>query len=165
VRLQTRYPLGLVRAWSYWRPDAKALVYPRPEEHAPPLPLHEAAREDGQGRAGHDDFAGVRAYQPGDSMNRLAWRQIARLSPDAGGALVSKHFEGGASSELRLDFFALPAAMDIEARLSRLARWVIEAEAQGLPYAFRLGDVMLDAAIGPVHREACLRALALYGTS
>lgn len=162
VRLQTRFPLGLLRAWSYWQPDAKVLVYPRPEEAAPPLPLDAEAQEDGQGRAGHDDFAGIRAYQAGDSMKRLAWRQIARLNIDAGGTLVSKHFEGGASSELQLDFSKLPFGMDIESKLSRMTSWVIEAEMRELPYAFRLGHVAYRSAIGPVHQEACLRALALH---
>ncbi len=161
IRLHTTFPLGLLRAWSYWHPAQRVLVYPHPEEHAPPLPAVDALHGDDRGAAGQDDFAGVRAYQAGDSMKRLAWRQIARLDRD--GALVSKHFEGGAASEMRLDFSALPASMDIETRLSRMARWVIEAEARNLPYAFRLGGVSYPAALGGAHREACLRALALYG--
>src|SRR3990167_4137662 len=79
VRLTTRFPLGLFRAWSYWMPDMQALVYPHPEHKAPPLPLAGSETEDGHGRAGHDDFAGVRAYQAGDSMKHLAWRQIAKV--------------------------------------------------------------------------------------
>jgi uncharacterized protein (DUF58 family) len=137
------------------------LVYPHPEEDAPPLPAVDALHSDDHGAGGQDDFAGVRAYQAGDSMKRLAWRQIARLGGD--GALVSKHFEGGAASEMRIDFSALPAAMECEARLSRMTRWIIEAEARNLPYAFNLGELAYPAALGGAHREACLRALALYG--
>ena len=66
VRLQTRFPLGLFRAWSYWQPDAKALVYPRPEQDAPPLPLAADDAGDGQGTGGAEDFSGIRGYQPGD---------------------------------------------------------------------------------------------------
>lgn len=162
VRLQTRFPLGLLRAWSYWQPDAKTLVYPRPEDNAPPLPVISEAQQDGQGRAGQDDFAGIRAYQVGDSMKRLAWRQIARLDVESGGTLVSKHFEGGAASELQLDFSRLPRGIDPELKLSRMTSWVIEAETRGLPYAFRLGHIAYPAAIGITHQEACLQALALY---
>lgn len=162
VRLQTRFPLGLLRAWSYWQPDAQALVYPRPEENAPPLPVTSEMQEDGQGHAGQDDFAGIRAYQAGDSMKRLAWRQIARLDAEVNGTLVSKHFEGGSASELQLDFSRLPRGMDTESKLSRLTSWVNEAELRGLPYAFRLGHVSIPSAIGPAHQAACLRALALY---
>jgi len=164
VRLVTRFPLGLFRAWSYWQPDLRVLVYPFPEDaaSAPPLPLAAAGGE-GAGTSGHDDFAGIRAYQAGDPMRHLAWRQIARFDPAFGGALVTKHFDGGAASELCLDFAALPTQLDVEARLARLARWVIEAEQRALPYAFRLGALRFDAAVGEAHRAACLRALALYG--
>lgn len=162
IRLQTRFPLGLLRAWSYWQPDAKVLVYPQPEQNAPPLPMAGEAKEDGQGRAGHDDFAGIRAYQAGDSMKHLAWRQIARLGMESNGTLVTKHFEGGAADRLQIDFATLPRHMDVEMKLSRMSRWVIEAEARGLPYAFRLGEIVFAAAIGPAHQEDCLRALALH---
>ena len=163
VRLQTRFPLGLLRAWSYWHPDVKALVYPRPEDNAPPLPIAAMEKTDGQGQAGQDDFAGVRGYQAGDSLKRLAWRQIARMGTDADTALVTKHFEGGAASEIAIDYALLSRSMDTELKLSRMTRWLIEAEARGLPYAFRLGDTAFPASRGPAHLEACLRALALYG--
>lgn len=161
VVLSTRFPLGLFRAWSYWRPAARALVYPRPEEGAPPLPVGDSG---GSGRAGgNDDFAGVRSYQAGDSPRQLAWRQIARLDPALGGQLVTKHFDGGVGDELVLDFAQLPAQLDLELRLSRMTRWVLDAEQRALPYAFRLGAVRYDAGNGAAHQAACLRALALYG--
>jgi uncharacterized protein (DUF58 family) len=109
VRLVTRFPLGLFRAWAYWRPDARVLVYPAPELPPPPLPSSGAASEDGHGTVGPDNFAGIRSYQPGDPLH-LAWRQIARHDPALGGQLVSKHFEGGAVAELSLDFAALPCS-------------------------------------------------------
>jgi len=163
VRIVTQFPLGLFRAWSWWQPDSRALVYPFPEADAPALPPSGHPSPDGSGSAGSDDFAGVRSYQPGDPLRRLAWRQIARLDPELGGALVTKQFEGGSIDELLLDFDALPARLDVELRLSRMARWVLEAEARALPYAFRLGRLELDAGLGAAHQAACLRALALYG--
>lgn len=163
VRLDTRFPLGLLRAWSYWQPDAKVLVYPRPEDDPPPLPRAHEGREESNGPAGEEDFAGVRAYQAGDPLRRLAWRQIARLGNDVTTPLLTKHFEGGLAGTIVLDIAALPVYLDVEARLSRLARWVLEAEARGLPYAMRLGVTQFDAALGPTHRRACMRALALYG--
>jgi uncharacterized protein (DUF58 family) len=163
VRLATRFPLGLFKAWSYWYPDVKVLAYPAPETSAPPLPLSGSARGEGLGRAGEDDFAGVRSYQPGDPLRRLAWRQIARLDLELGGQLTTKHFEGGAAEQLVLDFGALPLQMDLELRLSRMARWVLEAEQRGLPYGFRLGAHSFDMALGAAHQAACLRALATYG--
>lgn len=163
VRLRTRFPLGLFNGWSYWQPDAKALIYPFPEEGAPALPMSGAASEDGHGHAGHDDFAGIRSYQPGDAMRHLAWRQIARLDPALGGQLATKHFEGGALEELVLDFDAMPASLALELRLSRMTRWVLDAEQRALPYAFRMAGRQFAPSVGAAHQAACLRALALYG--
>ena len=168
VRLTTRFPLGLFGAWAYWQPDVRALVYPFPEEQAPPLPMVGVAGADGHGRAGQEDFAGIRSYQPGDALRHMAWRQIARLDPALGGQLVTKHFDGGAAEQLVLDFDALPASLDLELRLSRMTRWVLDAEQRALPYAFRLNPGAPDGSdlapgIGAAHQAACLRALALYG--
>jgi len=163
VRLFTRFPLGLFGAWSYWQPDLKVLVYPQPEPNAPPLPTQGAASEDGYGTVGLDNFSGVRSYQPGDPIRHLAWRQSARLDPALGGQLVTKHFEGGTVDELVLDFDALPTGLDVELRLARMTRWVLEAEQRALPYAFRLGRTQFDTGLGTAHEAACLRALALYG--
>lgn len=162
IRLTTRFPLGLLHAWSYWHPELSVLVYPQPETDAPPLPLAGEAKTDGIGRSGNDDFAGIRAYRPGDSIKHLAWRQIARVEFEAGGQLVTKQFEGGAASDLMLDYDQLPHNLTIEARLSRLTRWVLEAEERGLAYGFRLGAVALEPSLGPAQQQACLRALALY---
>ncbi|MES2071446.1 MAG: DUF58 domain-containing protein [Pseudomonadota bacterium] len=162
VRLQTWFPLGLLRAWSTWLPDTRALVYPQPEVHAPPLPYAGSSQADGQGHAGHEDFSGVRAYQTGDALKHLAWKHIARLDSTSGGQLVTKEFTGGSASDLMLDYDSLPRSMDVELKLSRLTRWVLEADAGALPYAFRIGATAYPARAGQAHRLDCLRALALF---
>ena len=43
ITIETRYPLGLVRAWGYAMLPARCLVYPRPEPSAPPLPWRTAS--------------------------------------------------------------------------------------------------------------------------
>jgi len=162
VRLQTWFPLGWLRTWGYWHPDVKVLVYPRPEDNAPALPMTNQDAGEGQEYAGQEDFAGIRAYQAGDSMKHLAWRQIAKMDAQSNGALVSKHFEGGAAEDICLDLNQLPRGMNIETKLSRMTRWVLEAEQRSIAYAFRAGAAVFPAALGPAHQEACLRALALY---
>ena len=162
IRLQTWFPLGLLRAWSTWLPDSKALIYPQPEPNAPPLPIAGESKDAVHGQSGHDDFAGVRAYQAGDPMKHLAWKHIARVDTSIGGQLVTKQFAGGAGSDIVIDFAVLPKLMDTELKLSRMTSWVLEADRSGLPYAFRLGGNNFIAAQGPAHRNACLRALALY---
>ena len=163
VRLQTWFPLGLLRVWSTWLPDVQVLVYPQPEANPPPLPFAGVANQDGQGHAGDEYFSGVRAYQSGDALKHLAWKHIARIDLDAGGNLITKQFSGGSASDLLLDFAALPRQLDLELRLSRMTSWVLAAEASAMPYAFRLGSTYFPAANGETHRANCLQALALFG--
>jgi uncharacterized protein (DUF58 family) len=158
VMLETRFPLGLFRAWSYVRPESRCLVYPRPEPGAlpPPAPSSQAggARAHAQGS---DDFSGLRAYQPADSPRHVAWKSAAR-SDD----MLTKQFAGEAVAELWLDLASLPASLDLEARLSRLSGWVLAAERGGAHYGLRLGATELAPGRGDSHRAACLEALALY---
>ena len=157
VMLQTRFPLGLFRAWSYVEPAMECIVFPRPESARVPLPLPVAGRGDGPAAAvGNDDFAGLRAYHAGDSPRRIAWKADAQ---DRG--LLSKMFSGQAEAELWLDWNALPPTLDTEARISRLTRWVLEADAAGLAYGLRLPGETLAPAAGAAHRTRCLEALAL----
>jgi uncharacterized protein (DUF58 family) len=104
-----------------------------------------------------DDFAGVRPYQPGDAQKLIAWRLAARSDE-----LSVKQFEAAGGGELVLDFDALPYAMDVEARVSRLARWVLDADAAHVRYGLRLPDAMIFIGSGAEHRDQCLTALAVY---
>ncbi len=76
--------------------------------------------------------------------------------------MLTKLFAGRAASELWFDWDRLPAAMHTEARLSRLARWVMLAEERGLRYGLKLPGVEVPLGEGFPHRERCLKELALY---
>jgi len=158
VMLETRFPLGLFRAWSYVEPDARCLVYPKPERSA--LPPESAQAEAGGVRSptpGNDDFAGLRNYQPADSPRHVAWKAVARSEE-----LLTKQFTGEAAAELWLDWRLLPAGGSLEQRLSLLAGWVLAAERRGLRYGLRLPGVEIPPGRGDTHCGAALQALALY---
>lgn len=157
-RVATRFPLGLLYSWS--RPVRLAhacLVYPTP---AMPLPFRatpaETLRPEQGQRLGGDDFIGVREYQPGDSPRHIDWKAFART-----GMLTTKQFGGGYQALVWLDWDALPE-FDTEARLSVLARWVLEAEAAGAHYGLRLPGAVIAPDHGEAHEHACLKALALF---
>jgi uncharacterized protein (DUF58 family) len=158
IMLETRFPLGLFRAWCYVEPDTRVLVYPRPERS--PLPALTPRARAGFAHAslaGTEDFSGLREHQPADSPKHVAWKALART-----GQMMTKQFSGEAAAELWLDWRLLPASMGTEQRLSRLAGWVLEAERQGIQYGLRLPGVELSPARGDAQRAACLRALALH---
>lgn len=165
VMLETRFPLGLFRAWSIVEPESRCLVYPRPEPGVLPPPT--ASQQAGGARAhaqGSDDFSGLRAYQPSDSPRHVAWKSVARTDSRhlRNDDMLTKQFAGEAVAELWLNLGDLPAALGLEPRLSRLAGWVLAAERGGAHYGLRLPGTELAPARGEAHRSACLEALALY---
>lgn len=158
ITLFTRFPVGLFYAWSYIELDTQCIVYPRPAPPGLPLPPLRAGDAEGSGQAlGRDDFAGLREYHPGDSPRHVAWKAAAR---DQG--LLTKQFIGRASADLWLSLELLPRDLDVEEKLSRLARWVLDAKAAGLTYGLDLAGTRVAVGNGEAHRERCLEALALY---
>ncbi len=161
VTLETRFPLGLWRAWSYWTPALSVLVYPRPADAGIPLPLAAGTGRDHRADRvrGSEDFAGLRGYVAGDPVRRIAWRAMAR-NPE--GRVMTKLFDGGSSGEawLTLDA-ALSSTGNVEAALSLIARWVLDAEADAVSYALDVPPTRIAPGRGPAHRAACLEALAL----
>src|SRR5436190_17539208 len=161
VMLETRFPLGIFRAWSYIEPEARCLIYPRPERSALPPPSAEAAAGALRTQTtGNDDFAGLRGYQASDSPRHVAWKAVARSD-----VMLTKQFTGEAAAELWLDWRLLPAGMGPEQRLSRLAGWVLAAERTGAHYGLRLPGLEIAPRRGDSHSAACLQALALYQPS
>ena len=161
VLLETRFPLGMFRAWSYVELDARCLVYPKPERSPLPRPSAEAAAGALRSQAtGNDDFSGLRTYQLSDSPRHVAWKAVAR-SED----MLTKQFTGEAAAQLWLDWRRLPVELGLERRLSRLAGWVLAAERNGTIYGLRLPGMEIAPGRGDAHAAACLQVLALYEPS
>lgn len=157
VTLETRYPLGLFRAWAYVQPAMRTIAYPRPD--LSPLPQPRPKAESGDAISvgtGTDDFAGLREYQPSDSPRHVAWKAAASRD-----LLVTKTFMGRASREIILDWNDLPG-MDTEARLSRLARGVMLAHESAMAFGLRIPGKEVPISLGDAHMKQCLQALALY---
>lgn len=152
-------PLGLFRAWAVLRPDTQALVWPRPAAGHPPLPVAESetGEHDGAPGRGVEDFDGLRAYAPGESLSRLAWKTLARHE-----APLVKDFVSPAGRRLWLDWARL-GGRDPEARVALLSRWVLDADAAGQPWGLRLPGLTLPQGSGRAQRVRCLNALAVHG--
>ena len=91
-----------------------------------------------------------------DSRRAIAWKPSARRD-----SLLVREYEEPQGADVVLDWNEL-AALPVEARIQRLARWVDEAERDQRRYRLVLpGQPPLGPAGGATHRHACLRALAL----
>jgi len=157
--IHSEFPLGLFRCWSVLELDWGVLVYPRPAADALPLPAPDSDDDEtGAARGEGVEFAGLRGYQPGDATRRIAWKASAR----GGDKLLTKQFAGGAGQHLWLNWWQTPER-DVESRLSRLTRWVLDAHAGGLAFGLKLPGRSLPPQVGEAHLRQCLEALARYG--
>jgi uncharacterized protein (DUF58 family) len=160
MTVDTRFPIGIWRAWSRWQPDMRVLVYPEPEGGSVVLPEPSRSGNDSVGFGdGTETIAAIRPFQMGDAPRNIAWRAVAKSATDE---LLTKQFDGGASGQMSLAWDLTPAHMGTEARLSRLTRWVVDAEAAGLRYSLTLPHTHIESDQGPVHYAACLQELALF---
>lgn len=164
VLLQSLYPLGVFRLWSYWQPASQVLTYPQPEAPCPPLPTahnpaappSSAASHSGQGQ--HDS---VRPYQRGDRLRDIVWKKSAQSLASGSGDLVVRSYHSQAGPLLFLDTEAT-GLHEREAQLSRLTAWVLQAHEQNQRWGLRLpSGTQLAMDSGPVHLQRCLQALAL----
>jgi uncharacterized protein (DUF58 family) len=158
LRLTSSHPFGLFRTWTWVHLPIEVLVYPHPSGSLPrPITSGHTAGVSSRGGSGLDEWMGLRPFRDGDSPRRVDWKAYARGAP----LLVKEYSPAGA--DLCLFDFAQLRIPDIEARLSQLARWVIDAEAGGERYGLTLPGVELAPNRGPEHRHRCLAALALHG--
>lgn len=155
-RLETRFPLGLFKAWSWIFPATRCLVYPVPSLTPPPLPGLGQGQSGAAKKGDGDQFHGLRKYQPGDSIHRVAWRASARHNE-----LYSQEMEAPREQACELDWALLQGANG-ETRLSILTAWVITAEHKQLLYSLRLPTAHVASGNGIKHRSKCLELLALF---
>jgi uncharacterized protein (DUF58 family) len=159
LTVSTQYPLGLFRAWCYLECDSSVLVYPSPGESWTPEGEEGEETLNGEYGNGNEDFVGLRHYQPGDQPSKIDWKSYAR---DRG--LNTRLFSGQTSAPLWIDWQRAPGG-DTEARISALARAVLDADARARLYGLKTPEGTIQPALGPLHRHQCLRHLALFGSN
>ena len=160
VRVETRYPLGLLVAWSWVDLRQEVLVYPRPlagslpsagGEHPDAWNGERGQRQD----EGTDDYQGLREYQPGDLLRRLYWKAYSR-----GQGLQVKRFSSIDGEQRHLDYNALSGPA--ETRLSQLCYWVLKLSDDGQSFSLQLPGKIIPMGRSESHRDNCLWALALF---
>ena len=158
LKVESRFPLGLLRTWSYVTLDHYCLAWPRPKESldCPADGGKENQEAFSSGQSGNDEFQGLRSYIPGDSLRRVDWKGYA-----AGRGLNTKQFEEPVGGRLWLRWDRLPGIGE-EQRLSVLCYWILQLDQQRQPYGLALPGLTLATDTGDVHRWRLLDALAGY---
>lgn len=157
IRIESRFPFGLLRAWTWFRPASRGLAWPRPLPIPPGM-----GRGEGDGRAaarpqGGDDWLELRPYRRGDLLQRVQWKRFARS-----GEMVTVDLKSFPADPLWIDYQQF-AGYSVEQRLSFMAGLVERSDAVGRPYGLRMPGREIRPGGGSRHRLRCLRTLAGYG--
>jgi uncharacterized protein (DUF58 family) len=173
LTVDTQYPMGFFRVWAYWKPQRQALIWPAVDPLAPPLPEQDmdtpspVPTKQAQSHQGSDSAEGLRPYRRGDPLRMIAWKKSSRAWA-AGQDPIAREPMSSHPAERWLDFDRSQGlqGLSTEARLSRLAAWLVQAQtladAQGPLYGLKLPGVTLPCSAGPAHLKACMNALAIW---
>ena len=157
LKLSTRFPLGLLRAWAWVNMDFREVVYPTPSARGSSIQYgHSGHTTDGYDRGGDDDFSGMRDYRLGDPPKHIAWKALART----GETLVTE-YRSGTQDLVWIDWQAYPN-LSTEKRLAAMTRKVLDTDDAGHRYGLRMPGIEISPSTGPTHRHDCLRTLALF---
>ncbi|MEM9398689.1 MAG: DUF58 domain-containing protein [Verrucomicrobiota bacterium] len=152
------YPLGFFSFEKNYSVNLECLIYPKPEGQWP-WPEEISNIEDDEDEWSHlpgDSFAGHRPYVLGESQRHIDWKAFSR-----GKGLLIKDYRGGAKGSLCFDFNKL-GHLDIEARLSQLACWAVDAKQDHIEFSVCLPEQYFPAGRGESHYRSIMKALALY---
>ena len=157
--IQTYFPLGMYRCWTWIRWEIDTVVYAKPISVERIASL--ATDEEGDGThptIGGDDYNGLHEYRPGDQLKHVAWKSYAK-----GLGLYTKEFGQSLSHELWLDYEAT-LGHDMESKLSGLTYWALEYHQMDEHYGLRLPGFSLEPNKGERHKNDVLTAIALHAS-
>lgn len=169
LTLQSYYGFGLFRCWTSVDLNISVLVYPKPERPAQInieqfLSANEETVSDDISnemltiKNGVDEFNELIPYQQGESLAKVAWKQVAR-----GQGWYTKnyaHLINNTPNWLSLD--ALPKA-PIEQQLRWLSYLIVELQKRDQEFGLVLSKTTIAPDRGLAHCHLCLKEIALYG--
>lgn len=154
--LQTYFPLGIVRCWTWLDLAANVIVYPAPEE----ADYRDCCTGEGEEGAvavyGSEEYFALKPYVAGESLSRIAWKQYA-----AGRGMFARDYTELKGGSVWLDFNAIADA-SVEKKLSKLCYCALQLQKLNRPFGLKLPGKTIDVGNGDAHLRTVLRALALY---
>ncbi len=162
IKIFSEFPLGLFHAWSWLKLDSRCLVYPAPaQQHYPLNFTHDTSNGiNNSSQQGVDDFTGLREYHAGDLPTYMAWKAIAKT-----GILQTKLFTSDAAQHISINWSDSDKQYSTEKRLSILCRMILDASDKNFIYGLNLPGLTIKPFNGLHHKQQCLTALALFGTT
>jgi uncharacterized protein (DUF58 family) len=155
LRVESLFPFGLIRSWTWVKLDSQLLIYPKPvKSQSEQLGL--SAESNHQGKLSGDDVGNLRLYQHGDSSSRINWKKFASTEQ-----LVVHDVEQVGFDPIWLRWDNYKAANE-ELRLQNICFDICKLYDEGKPFGLSLPGKTIMPSGSPSHKMACLEALALF---
>lgn len=160
VKLTSEYAFGLLTVWSWLDFGHELTIFPTPRPITnKQLSKHMEAGEQGSHhtnmQAG-DEFQDLSSFKEGESLARVAWKQLAR-----GQGKFSKNYHQAVGEAKFLSFEALPP-VPVEQKLEYLAYLILQYAQADSDYGLVLPNERIAINRGEAHKLKCLYALAKY---
>lgn len=155
--LATFYPFGLIRAWTWLKTESRVYIYPVPLEPVYVPSTSQAGTDSSSNQVTVENSGDLKAYSPGDSISRIAWKPFAARSE-----LYIRAYD---SSSGELDHWvdwSSYAATDTEQRLAMMCSDILRMRRDRKHFGLRLPGLEIAPGSGPAQETQCLRALAVF---
>lgn len=153
--LESRFPFGLVVAWTWLKLDAECLVYPLPIDHMPNGDPYGANDQENRNSSSSAEMHSLKEYQHSDPTNRIIWKKYA-----AKDQLIIRHSEGANIQPHWVDWDNYSGLT--EDRLRYLCYDICHLSELNTSFGFRIPGVVYEPTSGMLHKQNCLDALALF---
>ncbi|TVP12827.1 hypothetical protein AYI87_14155 [Shewanella sp. KCT] len=159
LKVESRYPLGLCRAWSHVDLANAQIAFAQPKAGQYELNAEQQgddhqAKDMGKSVIGVEEFRGLKPFVTGESLNQIAWKQLAQ-----GRGMLTKEFEQPQSAP---QWLTLDTNAPLEEQLSLLTWAADRLAAKGQVFGLKLPNKTLAPASGEQHRRLVLATLAVY---
>ncbi|MBU2862699.1 DUF58 domain-containing protein [Reinekea forsetii] len=160
-RIESRYPFGLVVAWSHIQLSGCGWAYPNGIEARRIVDSGQGSSEDDHLDdhlliAGSEDFYQLQEYAPGDAIGRLHWPSFSK------DLLVVKKFTNYQPADEWLDWFHYPHLSN-EDKLKALAYLAERYEKEQRAFGLKLPHLELEVNQGFEQLQSVRQALAEFG--
>ena len=158
IRIQSRFPFKLARAWKYYDVARNFLVYPERKGNLDLMALigQQANRDEAFKLENEGLFRDHRDFQNSDSPARIDWKQSIKHQKH-----LLKNYERSGDRKLIIDWDMTKNSGGFENRVSQLALWVDVCHRQNELYSLRIKKYQTDFFASPAHYRSCMEKLAL----
>ena len=154
LKIETVFPFGIVRAWSWLQLKEPIYVYPAPIQHFKNFNHFLTQTLKNQSNS-NEDFDGIDQFQEGMSESKIAWKISSSKNQ-----LYIKKFENHLNiSKILIDYDQIPGT-DHETKLGIMVYLLFQCQKERKEFAIKIKDVESEYGQSSTHLNKLLKIIA-----